>query len=144
MKKLMAIFTILIVVAFVSIVIAQEKPAPPKPTPSPATPPGPAKEEKPKIEKFSGVIEKIDEAGKTIDVKRGAGKTEKILTFAVTDQTKITRGKDTLSFSDLKQKMNVSIEYKKEGDKLIALSIKVAVPKTAAPKEKKPEEAPKK
>jgi len=40
--------------------------------------------------------------------------------------------------------MNVSIEYKKEGDKLIALSIKVAVPKTAAPKEKKPEEAPKK
>lgn len=147
MKKLVAILSIFVIVAFASMVIAQEKPAP---APAPAAP---AKEEKPKIEKLSGVIDKIDDAAKTFDIKKKVGKEEKIFTFAVTSDTKITKGKETLTFADLKQKMNVSVEYKKDGDKLVALSVKVAVPKAKAapkkaeekkPEEKKPEEAPKK
>jgi hypothetical protein len=131
MKRLIIFVSVLVLVAFVSGVMAQGKPAP-------------AKEEKPKIEKFSGVIEKVDEAAKSIDVKRKVGKEEKILTFATTADTKITRGKETLTFADLKPKMSASIEYKKDGDKNVAIAIKVAVPKAAPKKEKKPEEAPKK
>ncbi len=141
MKRLVAIFSIIAIIAFASTVIAQEKPAPtaPKPTPGPAQP---AKEEKPKVEKLSGVVDKVDEAAKTVDIKKKVGKEEKIFTFAVTPETKITKGKESLGLGDLKQKMNVSVEYKKDGDKLVALSIKVAVPKAKAspPKEKKPEE----
>ena len=128
MKRLIIFVSVLVLVAFVCGVMAQEKPAPAK------TPTAPVKEEKPKIEKFSGVIEKLDETVKTIDVKRKVGKEEKILTFATTPDTKITRGKETLTFADLKPKMSVSIEYKKDGDKNVALEIKVAVPKTAPKK----------
>jgi hypothetical protein len=56
-------------------------------------------------------------------------------TFMVTADTKITKGKDALKFEDLKAGMNVVIEYKKEMDKMIAVTIKVSAPK-AAPKAK--------
>ncbi len=82
-------------------------------------------------------IAKVDEAAKSIVVK--VKKAEKA--FVVDDKTKITKGKDSLAFADLKKDMNVSIEYKKEGDKMIATAIKVSAPK-AAPKEKKAEEKP--
>jgi len=59
------------------------------------------------------------------------GKVEKSL--VVTADTKITKGKETLKFEDLKAGMNVAIEYKKEMDKMIAVTIKVSTPK-AAPK----------
>jgi len=79
-------------------------------------------------------IKNVDAVAKSIAVVKG--KAEK--TFVVDDKTKITIGKDTLSFAYLKKDMNVSLEYNKVGDKLIAVAIKVAAPK--AP----PEEAPKK
>jgi general stress protein 26 len=96
----------------------------------------------PKLEKFAGMIDKVDEMGKTIDVKGKVKKEDKTMTFATDEKTKITRGKDTLSLADLKKNMNVAVEYKKDGEKMIAATIKVAAPK--APKKEKPAEAPKK
>jgi hypothetical protein len=61
-----------------------------------------------KLEKFYGDIKSVDEAAKTIVVARG----KESKTFVVDEKTKITRGKDTLSLGDLKQGLNVSIEFK--------------------------------
>ena len=123
MKKLILLVALLTLVAFVSGAMAQEKakPAPAKPAAAPA----------PKLEKFSGDIKTVDAMAKNVIVAKG--KEEK--TFATTADTKITKGKDTLKFEDLKAGMNVSVEYKKEMDKIIAGTIKVAAPKAAPKKE---------
>ena len=125
MKKMILLVTLLTLVAFVSGAMAQQKPAP-APAPAPAAP---AKEEKPKIEKFTGVVEKVDEMAKAVVVKDKKG--EK--TFAVDDKTKITKGGKDMPLAELKKGMNVSVEYKKDGEKLVAVAIKAAAPK-AAPK----------
>jgi len=125
MKKMILLVTLLTLVAFVSGAMAQQKPAP-APAPAPAAP---AKEEKPKIEKFSGVVEKVDEMAKAVVVKDKKG--EK--TFAVDDKTKITKGGKDIPLAELKKGTNVSVEYKKDGEKLVAVAIKAAAPK-AAPK----------
>ncbi len=128
MKKLALLVFVLTLVAFASGVIAQQT----KPTPAPAQPSVTTEPAKPvKTERFSGVISKVDETAKSIVVK--GKKAEN--TFLTDEKTKITKGKETISFSDLKQGMNVSIEYKKDGDKMIALAIKVAVPKASPKKE---------
>jgi hypothetical protein len=106
---------------------AAPAPAPAKPAATAAPAPAPAK-----VEKFSGTIDNVDEMAKAIVVK--SKKEEKA--FAVDDKTKISKGKDTISFADLKKGMSVSVEYTKAGDKMTAVSIKAAAPK-AAPKEKK-------
>jgi hypothetical protein len=139
MKKMILFVAILTLAVFVSGVMAQTKPAE-----KPAAPPAEkAKVEKPKMEKFAGMIDKVDEMGKAIDVKGKVKKEDKTMTFGTTADTKITRGKDTLAFADLKKGMDIAVEYKKDGDKMIAATIKVAAPK-AAPKKEKPAEAPKK
>ncbi len=139
MKKVILLVALLTLVAFVSGVMA----ATPAPAPKPAPAPAPEKPKPAKIEKFSGAIEKIDEMAKAIDVKGKVKKEAKTLTFVTDDKTKITRGKETLSFADLKQGMNASVDYKKDGDKMTAVAIKIAAPK-AAPKKEAPKEAPKK
>ena len=48
------------------------------------------------------------------------------MVFAVSNKTKITRGKEALSFTDLKKGMHVSVKYRKDGDKNVAAIIKVA------------------
>jgi hypothetical protein len=53
----------------------------------------------------------------------------------VDKQVKITKGKTDLAFADFKAGMSVDVEYKKDGDRLIAMVIKVSAPK-AAPKAK--------
>jgi hypothetical protein len=115
--------------------MAQQKPAPEKPAAAPAPAPKPAAPAK--LEKFSGAIENVNEMAKAIEVKGKVKKEEKALTFATDDKTKITKGKETLSFADLKKGMNVSVEYKKDGDKMVAAVIKVSAPK-AAPKKEEP------
>jgi Cu/Ag efflux protein CusF len=122
MKKLILLVALLTLVAFVSGAMAQEKakPAPAKPAAAPA----------PKLEKFSGDIKTVDAMAKNIVVAKG--KEEK--TFATTADTKITKGKETLKLEDMKAGMNVSVEYKKEMDKMIAGTIKVAAPKAAKKK----------
>ncbi len=106
-------------VAFVSGAMAQQKPAP-------ATTP-----QETKLEKFSGVIEKVDEATKDVLVQLHKEK----MTFSMGDKTKIIEGKKELPFTDLKKGMWASVEYQKEGNKLLAQSISVSMPKVEAKKE---------
>ncbi len=122
MKKTILLVVLLTLVAFVSGAMAQGKPAT---TPAPAAPASTKPAPPAKLEKFSGDIKGVDAVAKSIVVAKG--KEEK--SFVVDDKTKITKGKDTLSFADLKAGMNVVIEYKKDGDKLIAGTIKVSAPK---------------
>ena len=153
MKKLILVVALLTVVAFVSGVMAQGKPAPapapakPASTAAPAAAPEkPAKAEKPaKVEKYSGTVDKVDEAGRAIVVK--GKKDEK--TILIGNKTKITKAGKEMAFGDLKAGMNVSVEYRKDGDKMFATSIKAAAPKAAkgekkekAPAEKAPAPAP--
>src|SRR5512136_343213 len=119
MKKTILLVVMLTLAAFVSGAIAA---APPK---AATTAPAPATTAPVKLEKFAGDIKSVDAMAKSIVVAKA--KVEK--TFMVTADTKITKGKDALKFEDLKAGMNVSVEYKKEMDKMIAVTIKVSVPK---------------
>ena len=123
MKKtlLASILALAISVAFVSGVMAEQKPAPPQTSPVEAT----------KVEKFSGSIVKVDEATKDVLVEFHKEK----MTFSFGDHTKITEGKKEVPFTDLKKGMWASVEYKKEGDKLMAESMSVSMPKVMAKKE---------
>jgi hypothetical protein len=128
MKKTILLIVLLTLVAFVSGAMAQGKASTtPAPAASASTKPAPPA----KMEKFSGEVKSVDAVAKSIVVAKG--KVEK--TFIINDETKITKGKDTLPFADMKAGMNGALEYKKDGDKLIAVTIKVAAPK-AAPKAK--------
>ncbi len=136
MKKMVLIVSLLTLVAFVAVAMAQPKPGPapakPATTMAPAAAPAPAPTPAPKaakMEKFSGMIEKVDEMGKAIAVK---GKKD-TMTFTMSDKTKITKAGKDMPFVELKKDMDVAVEYMKEGDKMIAGSIIVAAPK-AAPK----------
>ena len=130
MKKTILLVVLLTLVAFVSGAIAT---APPKAatTPAPAAPASTKPAPPVKLEKFTGDIKSVDAVAKSIVVVKA--KEEK--TFAATTDTKIAKGKEALKFDDLKAGMNVVIKYKKEMDKMIAVTIKVSAPK-AAPKAK--------
>jgi len=93
--------------------------------------PAPVRED-PIVERFFGIIEKVDEPRKTIAIKGKVKKEEKTLTFGIDDKTKITRAKTELKMANLRQGMDVLVEYKKEEDKLIAAAIKVSAPKAGA------------
>lgn len=138
MKKMLLLVTLLTLVSIVSVAIAIQKPAPDPASVAPVStePVKPMTEKKmEKMEKFSGLIEKVDEMGKAIVVRGKMMKEEKTLTFAINDKTKITKGKTTMTLGDLKKDMQVSIEYKKEMNKMIAVTIEVSIPKDA-PKRK--------
>ena len=128
MKKSILLVALLTLVAFVSGAIAA---APPKAAGTAPAPAAPASTKPAKAEKFAGDIKSVDAMAKSIVVAKG--KEEK--TFAIDDKTKITKGKEALKFEDLKAGMNVSIGYKKDGDKNMAVTIKASAPK-AAPKKK--------
>lgn len=121
MKKVILLIALMTLVAFTSGVMAQQKPAPTKPAATPI--PAPAE-----VEKFIGMIEKVDQMAKAIVVKGKVKKEEKTLTFVVDDKTKIQKAGKDVPFADLKKDMQVSVEYKKEGEKMIATMIKVAAP----------------
>ena len=52
-------------------------------------------------------------------------KEENTLIFAVDDKTRITNAGKDMPFGELKKGMRVSIKYRKHGDKMIAVRIKV-------------------
>ena len=112
---LMGIFALMMSVAFVSGAMAEQKP-----TSTPA-----ATTQESKLEKFSGVIEHVDMTKKDVLVEMHKEK----MTFSVGDHTKIYEGKKELPFSDLKKGLWASVEYKKEGNQLLAQSIQVSPPK---------------
>jgi hypothetical protein len=109
-------------VVFVSGVMAQQKPVPVSASSAQET----------KLEKFSGVIEKINEVNRDVLLQRH----KKEMTFSLDDHTKIAEGKKELSFTDLKKGMWASIKYKKEENKLIAETVQVSMPKVKAKHEK--------
>ncbi len=80
----------------------------------------------PIIGMYAGVIDSVDEAGKDLSVKNGMEE----MTFYLSDNAKIMEGKNTLALRDLKKGQEVTIEYTKEGNELIADIISVHTPKT--------------
>ncbi len=117
----MSVVVLSALVAFVSGVMAQEKPAPAQ---TPAT-------QETKLEKFSGVIEKVDEASKDVLVQFHKDK----MTFSMDDHTKITEANKEMPLSGLQKGMWASVVYKKEGDRLMAETMSVSMPKVMAKKE---------
>jgi len=113
MKKIWYGLGVLMIVAFVSASMAQPKPAT---TSSPTE----------RLARFMGVIEKVDEAAKAIEVK---GKKPEPLTFLTDEKTQITIGGREASFGELKKALYVLVEYKLEGTKLIAVAITEGVPR---------------
>ncbi len=128
MKKSILLVVLLTLVAFASTAIAA---APPKAAGTAPAPAAPASTKPAKVEKFSGEVKSVDAMAKSFVVAKG--KEEK--TFVTDDKTKITKGKEALKLEDLKAGMNVNIDYKKDGDKNVAATIKASAPK-AAPKKK--------
>lgn len=127
MKKVILPVVFLTLVVFISAAIAA---APPKTgaSPAPAAPASTKPAPPPKLEKFAGDIKSVDAVAKSLVVGK-PGKVPEEKTFFVDDQTKITKGGKDFPFTDLKAGMNVVIEYKKEGEKNIAVTIKVSAPK---------------
>ena len=121
MKKTILLVAFITLVAFVSGVMAQGKPAAPAAPAS--TKPAPSAQ----LEKFSGKIKSVDAMAKSIVV----AKKEIEKSFVIDESTKITKGNETVTLADLKAGTKVLIEAKKEGDKLIASTIKVSAPKAA-------------
>ena len=127
MKKTILLAVLLTLAAFISGAIAADAPKAGTTAPAAAKPATPAPV---KLEKFSGAIKSVDAVAKSIVVVKG--KTEKTKvekTFVVDEKTKITKGKTDITFADLKAGMSVFVEHKKDGDKLIAVTIKVSAPK---------------
>ncbi len=114
----------------ISVIMAAEQKAPASPATTPA----------PSLEKYSGVVERVDVAKKDFSVKNG----KEEMTFSWTDQTKITQGTKALSLADLKKGQEVVVEYKKEGNKSVAEMISVSAPKTMGMKETNPSSTEKK
>lgn len=97
MKRLTLFVAFLTMVAFVSGAMAQQ--AKPATTPEKTTTPEASKTAPVKVEKFSGVIEKVDELAKTLIVK---GK-KAVNTFATDDETRITKVERPLLFLTSRQ-----------------------------------------
>ncbi len=118
-KTLLTVLLALITsMAFVSGVLAQQKSAPTTPMASAPV----------KMEKFSGTVDRVDAARKEIVVK----KDHDLKTFSWSDSTKFMEGKKNLAFADLKEGMNVTVQYKEEGGKLTAERVSMSKPKTSA------------
>ncbi len=119
MKKAIATIYVglLMSVAFVSGVLAQsqQKPAPAATAPAAI------------LGIFSGTIAKIDTANKEISVKQGKGEKS----FCWGEHTKIMQGGKEISIFALKKGTDVTIEYNRDGAKLMAQRVDVNTPKTS-------------
>ena len=116
------VFALVSSVAFISGVMAQQSTTTPPATSAPSA--------SAKMEKFSGTVEKVDDAAKEFVVKKGND--EK--TFSWSDQTKFMQGKKELTSSDVKKEERVSVRYKMEGSKLTAEKVFISMKKTSQKK----------
>ncbi len=134
-KNLVVLVTLLTMVAFASVVMAQtptkpaEKPVAPAAEKPKAGEPKAEKKEAPKAMEASGTVAAY-ETGKMIKVK---GK-DKEMAFDVTSDTKVK--------GEVREGAKVTVMFKKEGNKMVATAITVAAQKKA--EEKKPAPAEKK
>ncbi len=121
-KMLMSIVALAISLAFVSGGMAQQKPTPAQAAPAKTAP------AKQTWEKVKGTVEKVNEATKEVVVQTQKEK----MTFSVGQKTRITEVTTKTPLSGLKKGMQVTVEYKKEGNKLLAEWIDVHTTKAAA------------
>ena len=132
-KNLIVLIGLLTLAAFTGSVMAQgqAKPVAPVATEKQATPAAekPKAPEAPQAMKASGTVAAY-EAGKVIRVKDK----DKELAFNLTADTKVK--------GEVKDGANVTVMYKKDGDKMVAMDVTVTVEKKA--EEKKPAPAEKK
>ena len=129
-KMVVSLFALGMSLAFVSGAFAQQQ--------SSSTPAATAPVSR--LERFNGVIVKVDEATRDALVQFHKEK----MSFSFNDQTNIAEGSKGLTFNDLKKGLWASIEYRKEGDKLMAETVHVSMPLVAkvAKKENPSEKAP--
>jgi hypothetical protein len=80
-----------------------------------------------KLEKFNGVVENVDMAKKDVVVQYHKDK----MSFSVGDKTKLFEGRKELKLSDLNKGLWASVEFRKEGNQLLAQSIHVSPVKQA-------------
>jgi Cu/Ag efflux protein CusF len=124
-RAISTIMTLAISVILVTAVMAAEEKAPASSATGTAAP---------KVEKFSGVVEKVDVAKKNFSVK--SGKEEK--SFSCVEKTRIAEGKKELTFADLKKGLQVTVRYMKDGGKLVAARISVRTFMPTGTREKTP------
>jgi Cu/Ag efflux protein CusF len=124
-RAISTIMTLAISVILVTAVMAAEEKAPASSATGTAAP---------KVEKFSGVVEKVDVAKKNFSVK--SGKEE--MTFSWVEKTRITEGKKELTFAGLRKGLQVTVKYIKDGSKLVAAKIRVRTSMPSGTKEKTP------
>ena len=126
-KMVVRLFALGISLAFVSGAFAQQQ--------SSSTPAATAPVSR--LERFNGVIVKVEEVTRDALVQFHKEK----MTFSFGDQTKIAEGSKAVTFNDLKKGLWASIEYRKEGDKLMAETVHVSMPLVAkVPKKENPSE----
>jgi len=132
-RMLMSVAALAMSAVFVSGVMAQQKSAPAQPTPAQTAPAqtAPAKQS---WEKFKGMIESVNETNKEVVVQAQKEK----MSFLVNEHTKISQDSAKLPFSSLKKGMEATVEYKKEGNKVVAEWIDLSPSKV----ESKPATAP--
>jgi Cu/Ag efflux protein CusF len=116
-QLLMSFVALAFSVVFVSGGMAQQNPAATQPASVQA-----------KMEKFNGVIEKVDQMNKEFVAQFH----KETMTFSVGEHTKFMEVTKSLPFSDLKKGMWASVEYQKEGTKMVANLVNVSMPKTEA------------
>ena len=116
-KMIVGLFAVAISLAFVSGAFAQQQSSSIPAATAPV----------PRLERFNGVIVKVDEATRDALVQFHKEK----MTFSFGDQTKIAEGSKALTFDDLKKGMWASIGYRKEGGKLMAETVHVSMPLVA-------------
>lgn len=111
----MSVVVLAISIAFVFGLMAQERAVATQAAPSKATSVkmAPAKES---WEKAKGMIEKVDGATKEIMLQTHKEK----MSFLVNEHTRISQDASKMHFSSLKKGMAATVEYKKEGNKMVA------------------------
>ena len=122
--------TMMMSAVVISGVMAQQQQMAPQPNAPMSSTPKAAAPEKEKLDRFAGTLSRVNAATKEIAVTKDS----KEMTFAWSDTTKFTEGKKDLSFTDLKEGMKVTIQYKKEGEKYMAAKVNVKHAKSAAKK----------
>jgi hypothetical protein len=111
---LRAVTIILIIVAFSFTTTAQRQSA--------ASSKAPVQEIR--HEKFMGFVEAFDEATREVLVQRN----RQTMNFSVADNTKIYFDKKAIPLDKLKIGMRATVEYREEGDRLVAESIYLSTP----------------
>ncbi len=69
-----------------------------------------------RMEKFTGKVDSVTDSTKEVVVKNG----EDSKTFFWTDKTKVMENGKEMKFSDLKTGVDVTVEYRPEGGKMMA------------------------